>query len=183
MIHVWNWLKDNDAPNWFTLAFSLIAWPAFLYWWNRRKRQSIPGLEISLQQGQTSIETSTGIQQFNAVEFIFTNRTGCVVYISGARLRECQKRFQIPLAAIRDISGWHELKFQKDSTPNLSDHERILQTYDRVMTNIAASTPMPQAFYNYQPKRVPRWLRYPKYFRLQYIVMIGEMRYFVETVY
>jgi hypothetical protein len=174
----WTWLKENDAPNWFGIAFSLIVWPAFLYWWNTRKRQSVPHLEVLAQPGQTTIDG----QQFPSVDLIFTNRTGRVVYLSHARLRESKKRFPIPLPAVRDISGgWRELKFEKGGV--LSEQECILQTNGRIMTNIAVTTPMDQGFYTHRPGWFRRCGRYPKYFRLQYTAMAGGRTYFVDTAY
>ncbi len=179
MFQFWNWLKVNDAPNWAVLAFSLIAWPAVLYWWSNRKRQSVPHFEVLPQPGQTII----GQQSFGAVDLIFTNRTGQVVYLSRARLRECQRRFPIPTTALRDISGgWRELKFAWRTPPLLNDHECILQTTDRVMTNIAVSRQMDNAFYSYRPGWFRRVFRRPKYFVLQYTAVVGEKKYSIETV-
>jgi hypothetical protein len=36
----WQWLKDNDAPNWFVIVFSLIVWPIILYWISNRTEHS-----------------------------------------------------------------------------------------------------------------------------------------------
>jgi hypothetical protein len=162
VLHFWNWLRDNDAPNWFVLAFSLIPWPASLYWWSTHKRQGIPHFGVHPQPpGQTAISGKS----FDAVDLIFTNRTGRVVYLSRARLRECRKRFPIPLDAAKDISGgWRELKFNRSSPGLFTDDECILQTNDRVMTSIAVSQPMSQAFYSYRPGWVRRCFRCPEIF-------------------
>jgi hypothetical protein len=161
----WQWLRDNDAPNWAVLVFSLTVWPAILYWWNTRKGQSVPHFEVLPRGGQTAI----GNQQFPSVELIFTNRTGQVVYLSRARLRGYQRRFPIPLAAARDISGgWCELKFVWSKPPFLVDHECILQTNESVMTNIATEKQMDNTFYSYRPGWFRRYLTSPKYFLLQY---------------
>src|SRR6266702_1805738 len=101
-MQLWNWLRDNDAPNWAVLAFSLIMWPAILYWWNTHKRQSVPHFEVLPQNGLTTICTDICTEQFPSVELIFTNRTGQVVYLSRGRLRG-QRRFPIPRAAVKDI--------------------------------------------------------------------------------
>ncbi|MFZ0839602.1 MAG: hypothetical protein WAM77_19225 [Xanthobacteraceae bacterium] len=176
MLRVWDWLRENDIPNW----FALFVWPVVLYWWNTRTRQGIPHLEVLLRGHVTTING----QQFDAVELVFTNRTGCVAYVSRARLRERKKHFPIPPAAVGDISnGWRELKFQKVGTLSLIEDECILQTNDRRVTNIAVSQQMDQAFYDYRPKWVRRWLWWPKYFRLQYTAMIADKRYLVDTVY
>jgi hypothetical protein len=96
------------------------------------------------------------------------------------------------LAAVRDISGgWRELKFERGGV--LNEQERILQTNDSVLTNIAVSQPMDPTFYAHRPEDSShsgdrrewfrKFCRYPKYFRLQYTAMVGEERYFVDTVY
>src|SRR5437667_8984514 len=82
----WLWLRENDAPNWFSITVGLIIWPFFIVWLDKRKRLGIPHLEIILRPSQTIIN---GIQH-SAVSIIFTNRTGSVVYLSRARLREVQ---------------------------------------------------------------------------------------------
>ena len=73
----WAWLRENDAPNWFSIAFSLIVWPLFLIWLDKRKRLGIPHLEIILRPSQTTISGT----KHSAVSIVFTNRTGSVVYL------------------------------------------------------------------------------------------------------
>jgi hypothetical protein len=173
------WLRSNDLPNWFSLPFSLIAWPMALYWWSTHKRQAIPYFEVNPSPADTRI----GAQQFDAVAFQFANRTGNVVYLSRARLRGRQKNFPIPVIAARDISGgWHQLKFMT-CTGDLTEHECIVQANSSAITIIAVSRTMDQSFYSYQPGRVRRWFRCPKYFTLQYTAMVGEKKYSIESVY
>jgi hypothetical protein len=180
MLCIWNWLRANDAPNWATLVLSLFAWPAFLLWWNNHKTQGIPHFEVL---PHPSVLTMNG-QEFPAVNLVFTNRTGRVVYVSRSRLRESPKNFPIPVEAGRDVSrGWRELKFAKDSTGNFTEDESILQTNNRLVTTIAVKQPMDEAFYSFRPGWLRRWFRRPKYFLLQYTAMVGETKYSVETVY
>jgi hypothetical protein len=180
VLHIWNWLKDNDAPNWFVIFFSLIVWPVTLYWWSTRKRQNIPDFTVLPIGGQTIING----QHFPSVDLIFTNRTGHVVYLSRARLRECQRRFPIPLTIAKDISGgWREVKFAWKNPQHLNDDECILQTNDRVMTNMPVSQQMDNAFFAYRAGLFRRLFRWPKYFLLQYTAMVGEKKYSIETVY
>jgi hypothetical protein len=120
---LWSWLRDHDLPNWIGLAFSLIAWPIILYWWSTRTRQAVAHLEVLPQSGTTIINE----QQFDAVNLIFTNRTGSVAYIFNARLREHKELFPVPSAADKDLSeGWRELKFKAASSNNLDKQECIL---------------------------------------------------------
>jgi hypothetical protein len=72
--------------------FSLILWPAALYWWNNRKTQSVPGFLVTF----TAIQIATGQELYEAVMLSFINRTGSVVYLSRARSTEVQKNFPVP---------------------------------------------------------------------------------------
>jgi hypothetical protein len=171
---LWNWLKDNDAPNWLAIFFSLMAWPAIpgiLYWLNNRTRQSVPYLNVSFQPGAT---TTVNGQDHPALNITFTNQTGQTVYLSRVRLRGCQQRFQSPLPAIT-ASGWHELKFASSKTVpsktapdgaqilQLNDFECILQTTQGAFTNIAVSR-IDNAFLSYRPWWLRRWLWCPQIF-------------------
>lgn len=177
---LWMSLKDNDAPNWFGIAFSLFVWPVVLYWWSTRKKQSVPHLEIFLEP--TTIQING--QQYDAVDFTFTNRTGCVAYVYHARLREHPRRFLVPSAAARDISGgWRELKFRTPSSEAYIHQEYVLQTNEKLITTIAISKPMDSNFYSHQPSWIRRRFHFPKYFLLQYTAMIAEKKYSVASVY
>jgi hypothetical protein len=181
---IWQALKDHDAPNWFVIFVSLFIWPAilsaFFYWWNNRKRQGIPHLVVSFDPFQIVIG-----DEYNAVKITFTNRTGAVVYLHHARLRDVRRRFPIPQAAKRDmLGGWRELKFAVPPEGNaFVHHECILQTTLSAATCIAVTQPMPKAFYIYQPGWLRRKFRYPKYFLIEYAVMVGEKKYSVAAVY
>ena len=142
--------------------------------------------------------TNIGGQNYHAVGFIFTNDAGSVVYLSRVRLRERQRNFPIPPAAVRDLSGgWRELKFATQHPPPgiqggvpLIDRERVLQTGDTAYTSIAVSQAMGDEFYSYRPgwfRRLFRGIftifRYPKYFVLEYTAMVGDRKYYAATVY
>jgi hypothetical protein len=185
----WQWLREYDASNWFVIFVSLFAWLFFIRRLDSRKRQYIPNLEVQPRQSQGS--TTIGNRQFDAVEFVFSNRTGSTVYLYRAQLREHPKRFPIPHEAARDISGWRELKFgsQQYNVSNSSttfayvDHERVPQTNESATTVMAVSQKMDSTFYNYRPWWIHRWLRRPRYFLLQYTVMVGEKKYSVKSVF
>jgi hypothetical protein len=175
----WLWLREYDAPNWFSIAFSLIIWPFFIVWLDKRKRLGVPHLEIILRSSQTIIN---GIQH-SAVSLIFTNRTGSVVYLSRARLREVQKNFPIPIDAAQDIlGGWRGLKFINQSGINI-EHELILQTNNSAETSIAVNRGMPNAFYSFRPGLWRKLFRRPKYFSIEYIAMVGKKKYSISGVY
>ena len=144
----WTWGKDSDASNLFVLIVSLIAWPVILHLYFNHKRQGIPHLNVSFQQGQTNVDG----QVHPSLNIIFTNQTGQVVYLSRARLRG-RRRLQIPLPPT--ASGWYESKFKSGKTV-LSDFERILQTGSAAMTSIAALR-VDNAFLSYRPSWFRRW--------------------------
>jgi hypothetical protein len=187
LARLWSWLKENDASNWFVIFFSLFAWPFFLKWWYARKRQSIPHLEVFPSPDPSGL-TIDG-KQFDAVRFIFTNRTGAVVYLYHVELRET-RRFPIPVEASRDISaGWRNLKFgvvaHSSGTVQVQygSHECILQTNQSAITVMALSTKIDGDIYSYRPLWFRRFLSWPKYYRLRYTAMVGDKKYSVETIY
>jgi hypothetical protein len=99
-----------------------------------------------------------------------------------------QKRFPVPVAASRDIArGWRELvlAFPADEV-EFNQYECILQTNvrnGRAAASIAVTQPPTEAFYSYRPGRFRRWFGVPKYFRLEYIVVVGEKKFSVATIY
>ena len=101
------------------------------------------------------------------------------------RLRENYRNFPIPFAAVRGISGgWRELKFQAQNSNALIDQERVLHTGQNAVTSIAVSQPLRDAFYNtYRPGWFRKLIRRPKYFVLEYIVMVADKKCSVATVY
>jgi hypothetical protein len=176
----WQWLKDNDAPNWFVIFFSLIVWPIILYWISNRKRQSIHHLEVFPQL----IPLGIGPQQGDGVELEFANLTGSIVYLRRVRLLENRKNFPVPSAAARDISsGWRDLSLRYKPETLYQHHECILQTNQRAMCCIAIERQLDQSFHNHRPGWIRRLFGCPKYYRLEYTAMVGEKKYSVSTIY
>lgn len=83
--------------------------------------------------------------------------------------------------------GWRELTFATASSPQVFDHyECILQTdvaNGRAIAAIAVTAPMNEDFYSHRPGLLRRWFRRPKYFMLEYIIVVGEKKFSVSTVY
>jgi hypothetical protein len=176
----WDYQKAHDASNWFVIMFSLILWPAALYWWNNRKTQSVPGFLVTF----TAIQVAIGQELFEAVMLSFINRTGSVVYLSRARLTEVQKNFPVPVAASRDMArGWRELVFAIPPNLHHDSHECILQTDGRAVASIAVKEPMDETFYSYRPTLLRRCFGRPKYFLLEYVAVVGEKKFSVATIY
>jgi hypothetical protein len=179
----WQWLKDHDAPNWFSIGFSLVIWPVFLsilaYYWSRRQVRGIPNFDVQPQPGRTVI----GDKQYDAVNLTFANFTGSIVYIRRARLRERRTNFPIAQAAVKSISGgWRELKFA-DEHGNFIRDQLILETGGRTVTSIAVVKTFGANFYNYRPGYLRVLFRRPKYFVIQYTAMVSDKKYSVAEVY
>lgn len=192
--YFWEYLKEHDASNWFVIIFSVFFWPAVLaigtYWWAHHKRHSIPHFLVTFNPSQIQINGTP----YEAVLLTFINQTGSIVYLYHVRLREVQKNFPVPKAASRDMArGWRELVLalpqpQTSSSQQSSyeHYEVVLQTdpkSGRAYAVIAITQQMDDSFYAY---RTPRWRRlfsWPKYFLIEYDIVVGERKYSVATVY
>ena len=191
--NLWPYLiKDGDATNWLVIAFTVIFWPIvlsiFWYWWAHHKRQSVPHFLVTFREHKNEID---GIP-YDAIQLTFINQTGSIVYLYHARLKESPKKFSVPKEASRDIAkGWRELVFAlhstTDSQPIKFEHyECVLQTEPksgRAYATIAVKQPMDEAFYSYRPSLIRRLFRRPKYFFLEYDIVVGEKKFAVRTVY
>lgn len=179
IITAWNWLHANDLPNWVALIFTAILWPLALFFWQRRRVQSVPGLEVHFVPGNISI----GTVPHSAVDIRFTNHTGSVAYVSGARIKVCSSAFSVPIDAARDVGDdSYHLKFiSASSTFELC--EVTLQTSESAQTCMPVAATMPTEFYTHRTSWFARRLRQRKYFILEYTAMVGTTRYAVATYY
>ena len=176
---IWDWAKANDIPNWGVVLFTLILWPSFLYYWHRRKRNSIPNLEVRLAPDHTQID---GVWH-DALAIHVINHTGAVVYLTGVRLRWCSRLFPIPIDAAWDIGGRsYPLSFVNNQG-GLTEREITLQTNETGRTAIALSAPLENSFYTYRARWYRRLIRWRRYFVLEYTAMVGTARRFVATLY
>jgi hypothetical protein len=68
--------------------------------------------------------------------------------------------------------------------PNLhhDSHECILQTDGTAVASIAVKEPMDETFYSYRPTLLRRCFGRPKYFLLEYVVVVSEKKFSVATV-
>jgi hypothetical protein len=176
---LWAWARANDIPNWVAVAFTGVAWPITLFLWHRRKVNSVPGLEVHFAAGEIQI----GGKPHAAVDVQFTNHTGSVVYISGARIRSCTKEFPVPVEAARDIAqGSYHLKFM-DEGGQFVRREVTLQTNTSQKTCMPTTAALASNFYTHSPTWLARHLRRRKYFVIEYTAMVGTTRHAVATVY
>lgn len=184
---LWALSKANDLPNWVSLFVSLFIWPpiaaAIVVLWSRRSRQSVPHFLVTL----TAMQGAIGDQSGPGVAITFINQTGSVAYLSRARLIEVTKNFSVPPAASRDLArAWRELALAIPPNGAFDRYETILQTdiqHDRAVAFIATFRLPEEEFYEHRPSLWRRLMRCPKYFRLDYVVVIGEKKFLVSTIY
>jgi hypothetical protein len=185
--NLWALLKSNDLPNWVSLLVSLFIWPpiaaAIVVLWSRRTRQSVPHFLVTFTPAQGTIGNQFG----PGVVITFINRTGSVAYLSRAHLIEMPKRFPVPPAASRDVArAWRELALAIPPSFTFDRYETILQTniqLDRAIAFIATAQAPGKEFYDHRPPIWRRWLRWPKYFTLDYVVVIGDEKFLISMVY
>ena len=176
---IWSWLKDHDLPNWVNFALTLIVWPLVLFYWNNRKVNSIPNLEVSLAPSTIHINQSP----YQAVDFNFKNNTGKIVYLTNPKISKASKSFPIPTAAARGIGkNSYELLFI-DKNNHYTLTQIILQTAQMAKTSIAVDQQLPNTFYLYSPHCARKLISWSKYFKIEYIAMVGGKRYRVSMVY
>lgn len=122
-------------------------------------------------------------RQYLAIGITFTNRTGSIIYLGRARLREVPKDFPVPMDAARDMSGgWRELKFLNQSD-RFVDHEMILHTNKSAVTCMAVTHAMSAQFFSFRPSLWRQVFRWPKYFAIEFIAMVGDKKYSVLSIY
>ena len=174
-------MQQNDLPNWIVFIFSLILWPIALYIWNQRTVKNIPNLQISLSKGATF---NNGGRKENFIWINFLNNTGSIIYLTNVRILKCSNLFQVDPKASRDISeSSHELKFPNKKDDILTERQIILQTNGEAGSGLQLKEPIPDGMLTNKSKLWRRLLRKPKYFCLEYVVMVGNNRYKVSTIY
>lgn len=175
----WSWLRTNDIPNWITVAFTGIAWPIALFLWQRRKVNSVPGLEVHFAPGNIKIAE----KPHSAIDVQFTNHTGSVVYVSRVRVLKCTKEFPVPTDASRDIAqGSYHLKFMDDKGLFVM-REVTLQTNSSAKSCMPTTEAQSDGFFTHSPSWFARLFRHQKYFILEYTAMVGTTRHTVATLY
>jgi len=175
------WMQNNDLPNWIVIIFSLIVWPIILYLWSHRTIKNIPNLQISLSKGATTVN---GEKKENFIWINFLNNTGSIIYLTNGRILKCSKLFQADPKASRDISELsHELKFPNKRDNSLTERQIVLQTNGESGSGIQLSHVIPNEMITYKSKLWRKLLQRPKYFCLEYTVMVSDKRYKVSTIY
>jgi len=171
-----NWLQ-------FWLQFLLIAivWPLAVWLWTRRKVASVNGLEIQLASHEGNINGT----QYPGIMITFANRTGSVVYLSNARLRERPRNLTVHPLATRNISDSScQLRFRPAHTDENFDHRQIiLQTDHDAQSWLPLVGQADEALFTYRPARWLGVFRIARYFRMTFLVVVGDARYRVSLPY
>lgn len=173
------WLSAHDMPN--TLAFVLtsIVWPLALLWWNTRWVRSVRNLQLSITPGKMTIES----QSYDSVDIGLLNNTGKVVYVTQACLFPRSSSFPVHVNASCDLANRsHELKFSK-AGGGYELRQVTIQTGDEARTALALNAALDASVREYTSPWWRRLLRYPKFFRIEYIVMVGDKRYKVSLIH
>ena len=183
LVNLIDWLNKHDPPNWATILFSLVVWPLALMWWRIRTVNSVPGLEIVLSSGEVSIGPPGAGQPYKAITVAFNNRTGSVVYLTSPRVTVCRKSLPVTPAADMDATtGAHIFAFV-DEHGALQTHELTVQTDKRVSGAIALSEAAPAEFYTYRASPWRRYLRWARYFVLEFKAVVGPRTYNVKMIH
>lgn len=188
LMNIWvflkgNILKDGDIPNWLVLIFTTLLWPLLIWIYDHWAVGSITNLEVALFQTSMNIGNNETFKTFDAVEFQFLNKTDTIVYITNAKLKKCSKHFPVPREATKDIaSSSHELKFLNTDNQKFEEHQITLQTNGMAKTAIALRS-IHKELLDYHPSFWKKFWPWPKFFKLEYIVMVNKKRYKVVTKY
>ncbi len=173
-------LKDNDLSNIESLLLNIILLPTIINWWSKRTVHNIPGLIVTLSSGLVNIN---GVDH-DAVDIMFENKTGSIVYLNNVRLRNCSHQFPVTTDSARDIGeSSHVLTFPDQMTGKYEKSQIILQTGQKEKTIIAVERAMPDEFFRHEPCLVRRCSKWRKFFALEYTAMVAEKKYSVRTTY
>jgi len=171
--------RENDIPNSFVFCFTALFWPLYLFLWNRRRLNSIPGLEVHFSAGVMDM----GETIHSSLEIEFMNHTGSVAYITGPIIRRCTMRLQVSAHASRDVArSAYFLQFL-DGSKQFSLREITLQTNATGKTSLALGEPPSQELLSHSTSWLRRRVRWPKFFVIEYTAMIGTKRSSVCTLY
>ncbi len=56
-VSFWTWARANDVPNRVVLTFTGVAWPIALFWWSRRKVNSVKRCVAKVRGSKSSFTT------------------------------------------------------------------------------------------------------------------------------
>jgi len=179
ILNLFQELKKYDIPNIIVVCFTGIFWPLVLFMWNRRVVNNIKNLEVSLS---FDYEVKVKNKSLQGVIFTFLNNTGSIVYLTNARITKSTNRFKISTDCSKDIAeSSYELKFSNEA--GVVDKRQItIQTNEKVYTCIGIHS-FDGKIKSYSSNYIRKIFKYPKYFCLNYVAMVGEKKYHVLTTF
>jgi hypothetical protein len=180
VIHYWTWLQNNDIPNSVTFFLVAIVWPVGLWIYSKRPVHSIPNLviRVTARDGDINGTPHAGIN------IAFDNQTGSVVYISNPRLLGVTRHFGVYQLAAHDISDFsYQLQFWNTTTERFELRQIILQTNQHGDTWMPLAAQPDDALLAYRLPLWRRFLNWKRYFRLEFLTVVGEKRFRVSLPY
>lgn len=172
----WELLQRYDLPNW----FAVVLWPVILFLWSRRTIPNVPNLNVSLSKGKMKV----GDQEGDALCLNFLNNTGSIVYLTNVCISKCSTRLQVDIASSRDmVRSSYELKFPNKADRVLTERQIILQTNEEVGSCLLVRNHITEGILSYRPNPIREIFHWPKYFCLEFMVMVGNKRYKVVATY
>ncbi len=176
-------LLANDLAGWVTAGWSIAIWPFIVWWWKDRKRSHLPGLDIvRKRRGEKPIKIDG--HDCRGIQLNFVNKTGQIVYLTHVAIIDYTKEFEPTEKADQNVTdGSCELKFLDAGKKDYSLRQIILQTNEQAQTVLPVVIKDEDAFVRYRRGAMRTFFRRPKYFRLEFVVMAGEVRRRVSVVY
>ncbi len=173
-MQIFNFLKQNDLPNWIAAAFTIIVWPLAIFLWNRRSVGSIRNLDIIISPAKGTIQTGESTP-YLIIEL--HNKTGQVIHLTNAVINPT-KNLKANDDAEKDLAtGSYTLKFSKGSGDAFARLRVTIETGSRVTTGLPLSTAYSQEEANRQINLMrshrPFGLR-SKYFVMKYDALVGR---------
>lgn len=176
------WFGGKDLPNWLTLLVSLgvgVISAFVAKWWARRRHRFVPGLEVVREKSSGKIDGAAAA----SIKFRFLNKTGSVVHIQHPQLRAVTKHLALHAGTWTDsATGSCELKFLNPENRTYERRHTTIETHAEAETDIFVATSPDLDVLNYTAPRWRRLFRCPKYFILEYVVIVGARLVRVRTI-
>lgn len=176
ILSILEWPASHDISNTVALILTSMLLPLVLYWYDNCWATRIPGLELSIDPGRwPSGEDS--------IVITFRNNTGSVVYITRPCLIPQAGTFRVHSSATRNLSdGSHKLEFE-NGAGQFVIKEVTIQTGGNIRTGLALDAPLDLSVRQHICPWWRRLLRWPRFFRIQFIAMVGDRKHKISLVH
>jgi hypothetical protein len=167
-----DWFGGKDIANWMALTISFLAAIASSLatkWWVRRWQHCVPGLDVVREKSNGRIDDAPA----PSLKFRFLNNTGTLIFIQHPRLLSVTKRLPLhPGTWMDSATGSCELKFLNPSTKVFERRHTIIETHAEAETAICAAGELDLKVLHYTSPSWRRFFRRPKFFILEYVVIV-----------